>query len=248
MQFYFCGFSRQKLRLFGLNNDDVAVFDYLQRFFSSGQAKHILHDDDKYWFITYRKLVEDQITDWSIETYKRRFRYYKSIQVLDIFKPVNKSTKLYIKLNLNSLYETDEFETVAGKDVTLRFYRPQNYFNSIQFNDTTFKYYSSVLKNNFIIDFNKKNQAFSSTKDPVFTNIFKTFLKKIVSKRVFDLYLSRCYIVSNNPNFTQINFTFTNNQKFIIEKEKYNIERALCDAFLFVLKEPHVVEKYETLT
>ena len=243
MQIYFCGFSRQKLRAFGLNNDDVAVLDYLQRFFSSCQAKYVINNDKKYWFITYRKIYEDAVTDWSIQTYKRRFAYYKTLQIIDIFKPIHNSTKLYVKLNLDFLYESDEFEESPGRDKTLQYYYPNGFYNSIKVGKTIFQYHSSVLKPFVINNFNARNQQYSTNKDPIFTNIFKTFLRKIVSKHVFDTYLSRCFIVLNNPNYVQINYTFAS-QKLILEKERYNIERALCDAFLFTLEVPSAVEKY----
>ena len=245
-------YNQIKCKELNLDTNDIYVLTYLKQLVDSGKSKFEIRNGEYYHLITYRKLEEDcGLTYWKAQNFRKRLRYYVHLGLLDIYKPNLKTPKTFFKLNLKPIMDSDEnFEICNGQDKTLKWYskasKQKDYCNYIEYCKNVFRYYSTGIIYETIIKYNQSSNRVYPDSPNSFAEILQVALLRCfennASKSVYEKYFKSFTMIIEPTGHIKLNFlTYAN--EGILYKYRFAIERAICDAFLYICRDIDVRQK-----
>lgn len=244
-------FNQIKCKEYGLTTDDLYVLSYLNQLYNSGRAKYITHMGQQWALITFRKLEEDCIlTYWKAKTFKNKFKHYQYLGLLEIYRQNPKTPKTYYILHLERLYDTEDalkWTTCSGVDDTLAWYsgiqKIDRFRNQIKYKNQSYKYFSTGIIASVIHKYNKSEKRAYPDSVNSYKEIFVSAFKRLISREVYEKYFQQLNIFFEHGDVIKINFYNGGVREALLCEYRYQIERALCDAFLYICRDVDAREK-----
>ena len=219
-------FSQMKVVKYNLKLSDLLILDYLNQFFESDKTQTVIHNEELYHWITYRK-IKDDLPILNIDI-KQIFNIISDLVekgLIKKWKMLRDSTKVYLKLNLKDLYDDiDAYDTYVGEDTALARYSssPESITPEIKINFTGFLYHNSVIK---------KEQIDNTVGLETFNNGVKIKLKQLLSDKVLT-YFNKFRVEVENGS---IKLHTVDVPVAILYDNMYKLERALVDTYIALL-------------
>lgn len=245
MRSYIFQFSQPKARRLELTMDELLILDYLINFFEhSGKAKNKIARGKYFYWITYKKILEDlPILNFGYGRMRQIISKLQKLEIIEKLDDLQNSTKMFLHINEKALVEQDDdgLITAIGQDADLKYYiDSETYdstklFNLIKYNGTTFKYICPAIDTDFL---KKYLESFSK--------ILRAALQELICNAIFKMGLGNATIIVKEDHC--ISLALNNISEANMERNIYKIERAIVDSYKYLILSKRVDDFTKTIT
>lgn len=232
MRDYILGYNQAVLIKNDLNLTDVLLLKYLEEYFSSGFADKLKINNQDFYLVYYKKILNDlPILNIGYDMLRKKFKVLEEKGFLKKLKQSFSSTTLYIQLNLNKLDSKSEtYQKIEGRDTSLATFIKTNW--KLKKN---YSCYFLIYQNEFIYEHTYISPHILENDFEDFKRILLINLKMSLNKKIFDIFDQQLKIelINKKIKFSTINYACL---KDIFVDNLNKIEASICNAYIEIFK------------